>query len=106
MLSVDPWQVVADPTRREILRLVWRDERRAGEIAAHFDVTFGAISQHLTVLRKAGYVRSRRDGSFHYYRADHERLGPLAPALEQMWRLTLDRLAEAVEADGEEASDG
>lgn len=103
---MDPWQVVADPTRREILRLVWDDERPAGEIAAQFDVTFGAISQHLAVLREAGYVRARREGSFHYYRADRNQLGPLAPALEDMWKLTLERLAEAVETDAEEEQDG
>jgi DNA-binding transcriptional ArsR family regulator len=104
---VDPWQIVAEPTRREILRLVWDVERPAGEIAAHFEVTFGAISQHLAILREAGYVRARRDGSFHLYRADRESLGPLAPALEEMWRLTLSRLAEAAEDDGgSEGPDG
>lgn len=103
---MDPWQVVAEPTRREILRLVWDTERPAGEIAAHFDVTFGAISQHLAVLRDAGYVRARRQGSFHFYRADQERLGPLAPALENMWQLTLGRLAEAVEAREQEDDRG
>jgi DNA-binding transcriptional ArsR family regulator len=96
---MDPLQVVAEPTRREILRLVWHDERPAGEIAAHFDLTFGAVSQHLAVLREAGFVRSRREGSYRYYRADRERLGPLAPTLEAMWQLTLDGLAEAIEAD-------
>ncbi|MGH3442614.1 MAG: ArsR/SmtB family transcription factor [Nitriliruptorales bacterium] len=99
---MDPWQVVAEPTRREILRLVWDEERPAGEIAAHFDVTFGAVSQHLAVLRDAGYVRVRREGTHHFYRADRDGLGPLAEALEGMWAVTLDRLAEAVEADGEE----
>lgn len=103
---MDPWQVVAEPTRREILRLVWDAERPAGEIAAHFDVTFGAISQHLAVLRDAGYVRARRQGSFHFYRADRERLGPLAPALENMWQLTLGRLADAVEAREQEDDRG
>lgn len=98
---MDPWQVVAEPTRREILRLVWDDERPAGEIAAHFDVTFGAVSQHLAVLREAGYVRVRREGNHHYYRADRDGLGPFADALESMWALTLDRLAEAVEEDEE-----
>lgn len=99
--------MLAEPTRREILRLVWRQERPAGEIAAHFDATFGAVSQHLAVLREAGYVRTRRDGSFRYYRADPDRLGPLAPALEAMWQGTLEQLARAVERDmSEEQHDG
>lgn len=99
---------MAEPTRREILRLVWDVERPAGEIASHFDVTFGAISQHLAVLRQAGYVRARREGSFHLYRADRDRLGPFAAALEDMWRLTLGGLAGAVEAgdDDEEGGGG
>jgi DNA-binding transcriptional ArsR family regulator len=71
----------------------------AGEIAGRFDVTFGAVSQHLGVLRNAGFVTSRRDGNRRLYRADRARLGPLANALEAIWTETLDRLADAVEAD-------
>jgi DNA-binding transcriptional ArsR family regulator len=99
MLRMDAFQLVSQPQRREILRLVWDRELSAGEIAGRFDVTFGAISQHLRLLRDAGFVRARRDGNHRLYRADRERLGPLAVALEAMWSDTLDRLAAAVEAD-------
>lgn len=104
---MDAAQVILEPRRREILRLVWDRELSSGEIAARFDVTFGAVSQHLGVLRDAGFVRVRRDGNRRYYRADRDRLGPLAVALEAMWSATLDRLAEAVETDagGDEAGD-
>jgi DNA-binding transcriptional ArsR family regulator len=95
---VDALQVVAEPHRREILRLVWDDELSSGDIASRFDVTFGAVSQHLAVLRQAGFVRVRTAGNQRFYRADRERLGPLALMLESMWAATLDRLAQAVEA--------
>ena len=96
---MDALQVVSEPRRREILRLVWDKELSAGEIAGQFDVTFGAVSQHLGILREAGFVRARREGNRRLYRADLEGLGPLAFALEAMWTVTLDRLAEAVESD-------
>ena len=96
---MDALQVVSEPRRREILRLIWTDELSAGDIAGRFDVTFGAVSQHLGVLRDAGFVQLRRDGNRRLYRADRERLGPLAQALEAMWTDTLDRLADAVESD-------
>jgi DNA-binding transcriptional ArsR family regulator len=98
---MDAVQVVSEPHRREILRLVWTDELAAGDIAARFDLTFGAISQHLGVLRDAGFVRMRRAGNQRFYRADRERLGPLAKALEAMWSDALDRLAEAVEDEAQ-----
>ena len=96
---MDALQVVSEPRRREILRLIWHRELSAGEIARRFEVTFGAVSQHLAVLRAAGFVRARRDGNRRLYQADRERLGPLAIALEAMWSETLDRLADAVESD-------
>jgi DNA-binding transcriptional ArsR family regulator len=102
---VDAWEIVAEPKRREILRLIWDDELPVGTIAAHFDVTFGAVSQHLAVLRDAGYVTVRRAGNHRFYRTDKDRLGPLRPALEMMWRQTLDDLADAVEADHPERED-
>src|SRR4051795_1050010 len=99
MRRVDALQIVSEPRRREILRLVWDSELSAGEIAGRFDVTFGAVSQHLAVLRDAGFVRTRRAGNFRYYRADRQRLGPLGQALEAMWADVLDRLADSVEAE-------
>src|SRR5947207_8478906 len=96
---MDALQVVAEPRRREILRLVWDRELSSGEIAGQFDVTFGAVSQHLAVLRDAGFVHVRAAGNHRYYRADREALRPLAPVLEAMWAASLDRLATAVESD-------
>jgi len=103
MATMDALQVIGEPRRREILRLVWDRERTAGEIAAQFDVTFGAVSQHLRVLRNAGFVNVRRSGNQRFYRTDRRALGPLAKALEAMWASSLDRLAEAVEADPDPA---
>jgi DNA-binding transcriptional ArsR family regulator len=101
---VDTVKVIAEPRRREILRLCWRAERSAGELADAFDVTFGAVSQHLKVLRDAGLVSVRRDGTRRFYLANRGALGPLAAYLEQQWAGQLDRLAElaeAVESDSE-----
>ena len=95
--QLDIFQIVAEPRRREILRLVWSEERSAGDIASQFDVTFGAVSQHLRVLADAKLVRMRRDGRRRLYRANRGALGPLGRQLVTYWgeRLTtLQRLAE------------
>jgi DNA-binding transcriptional ArsR family regulator len=94
---VDALQVVAEPRRREILRLVWKRELPAGEIAQHFDVSFPAVSQHLGVLRDAGLVSVRREGRARLYAADRKALGPLRPMLEKMWSEKLDRLVALIE---------
>src|SRR4051812_33511047 len=96
---MDALQIVGDPRRREILRLVWDRELAAGDIAGRMPVTFGAVSQHLGVLREAGFVRVRVAGNRRFYRADRAALGPLALALESMWSDALGRLASAVEAE-------
>ena len=81
------------PRRREILRLVWDAERSAGEIRERFpDVSFGAVSQHLGKLSRAGLVTRRREGRRVYYRADPTALGPLASWLESQWDDALYRL--------------
>jgi DNA-binding transcriptional ArsR family regulator len=98
-------RVIAEPRRREILRLVWDAERPAGEIAEHFDITFGAISQHLGVLRAAGFVVVRKDGTRRFYRANREALRPFATVLIQMWASRLDELAELAEL-AERAEEG
>jgi DNA-binding transcriptional ArsR family regulator len=95
---VDLVKVIAEPRRRDLLRLCWHREVSAGELAASFQVTFGAISQHLKVLRDAGLVTVRQEGTRRFYRADRAALGPLAEYLESMWRAKLDSLASLAEA--------
>ena len=97
---MDALQVVAEPRRREILRLVWDQELTAGDIAGRFDVSFPAVSQHLGVLRDAGFVSVRREGRTRRYRADRKALGPLRPMLERMWNEKLDRLTALIEEEG------
>jgi DNA-binding transcriptional ArsR family regulator len=97
-------RAVASPRRREILRLVWARELTSGDIAAHFDVTWPAISQNLRVLEGAGLVRTRRKGTARLYRADRARLGPLKSVLRKMWETDLDRLARLAEAEERKGS--
>jgi DNA-binding transcriptional ArsR family regulator len=92
-----PLRAIADPHRREILRLVWDAELPAGEIAAHFDVTRPAISQHLRVLKDAGLVAERRAGTRRYYRARIDALSELRTYLEGFWGGRLTLLKHAVE---------
>ena len=91
---------VADPRRREILRLVRQEELPAGEIAARFpDVSRPAISQHLKVLREAGLVVERRDGTRRLYRARPEGFGALRAFLSEFWDARLDVLRHEAERD-------
>ncbi|SRR5579871_70871 len=91
---------IASPRRREILRLVWRDELSAGAIhQAMPDVTFGAVSLQLRQLEAAGLVESRGEKQFRYYRARHKALGPVARMLERMWDDALWRLKLAAELE-------
>jgi len=92
-------KAIAEPRRRQILRLVWDAERSAGEIASHFDVSRPAISQHLTVLRTAGLVTDRRDGARRLYRANRDALAELRSSLEDFWSGRLATLKEEVEAE-------
>jgi DNA-binding transcriptional ArsR family regulator len=94
---MDTLQVVAEPHRREILRLVWDRELAAGEIAANFDLTFGAVSQHLGILKEAGMVSVRKEGNRRFYKADLDDTSPLRATLEAMWESTLDRLVRVIE---------
>jgi DNA-binding transcriptional ArsR family regulator len=92
-------KAIAEPRRREILRLVWDAERPAGEIASRFDVSRPAISQHLRVLRNAGLVAERRDGARRLYRADRAAFARLRAELEAFWNERLESLKEEVEGD-------
>ncbi len=92
-------KALAEPRRREILRLVWSEELAATDVAAHFtEVTRSAISQHLGVLRKANLVIERRDGTRRLYRADHSEMAHLRNYLDQFWNDSLLRLRDVAEA--------
>jgi DNA-binding transcriptional ArsR family regulator len=92
-------KAIAAPHRLRILRLVRDDELSAGEIAAHFDVTRPAISQHLTVLKEAGLVNERRNGTRRLYRARPEGLVELRAFLDELWGERLEALKREAERE-------
>jgi DNA-binding transcriptional ArsR family regulator len=96
---VEPLQVIAAPSRMRILELVWDREMSAGEIAAEFDVSWSAVSQHLRVLREAGFVAERRAGTSRIYRTDKAALGSLRSIVEDHWRQGLGRVKDLAEAE-------
>jgi DNA-binding transcriptional ArsR family regulator len=93
-------KAIAAPRRRQILSLVRDDELSAGAIAAHFDVTRPAISQHLNVLKEAGLVNERRNGTQRLYRARPEGLAEVKQFLDEFWGARLEALK--LEAEKEE----
>jgi DNA-binding transcriptional ArsR family regulator len=98
-------QALNAPRRQEILRLVWDQERTVGDIHRAFgDLTVGAVSQHLRVLREAGLVTSRGDRQRHFYVARKDSLGPFRQWLEETWDSALYRLK--IGAELEEARRG
>lgn len=64
------FKAIADPTRREILRLLRHEELSAGEVAAHFDMSKPTMSHHFAVLKGAGLITSRREGQTIWYSLD------------------------------------
>jgi DNA-binding transcriptional ArsR family regulator len=101
----DALRALAEPRRREILRLVAHGELAAGEIAAAFDITRPAVSQHLTVLKQAGLLDERRDGTRRLYRARPEGLANVRRLLDEMWSSSLDVARRIVEAEAGTGSD-
>jgi DNA-binding transcriptional ArsR family regulator len=95
----DALRALAEPRRRAILRLVAHDELSAGEIAAAFDVTRPAVSQHLTVLKNAGLIAERRDGTRRLYRGAPAGLQAVRELLDELWASSLDVARRLVETD-------
>src|SRR6186713_1442696 len=92
-------KAIAAPHRRQILSLVRERELSAGEIAAHFDVTRPAVSQHLNVLKEAGLVSERRNGTRRLYSARPEALIELKTFLEGFWDERLEALKREAEKE-------
>jgi DNA-binding transcriptional ArsR family regulator len=94
-------KAIAAPHRRRILTLVRDDELTAGAIAAHFDVTRPAVSQHLNVLKEAGLLSERRNGTRRLYRARPQGLEELRSFLEEFWDDRLEALKSEAEKEVE-----
>lgn len=92
-------KAIVAPTRRQILALVRDGELSAGEIAAQFDVTRPAVSQHLNVLKEAGLVSERRNGTRRLYTARPEGLLELKAFLEDFWDARLGALKREAEKE-------
>jgi DNA-binding transcriptional ArsR family regulator len=100
------FEAVAQPNRREILRLLSGRELSAGEIASHFAVTQPAISQHLRVLRDVGLVSERREGQKRMLSVRAEGLAELHEFLAVVLPGRLDRLREVAEREERAERDG
>jgi DNA-binding transcriptional ArsR family regulator len=92
-------RAIAEPRRRAILRLIQDRELSSGEIAAQFEVTRPAISQHLKILVGAGLATMRRNGTRRLYRARPEGLAEVREFLDEFWADRLQRLKAAAEAE-------
>src|SRR6516225_7424644 len=92
-------KALAEPRRRRILMLVRDGELSAGEIASHFEISRPAVSQHLTVLREAGLVNERRNGTKRLYRARPEGLAEIKAFLEGFWDARLGALKREAESE-------
>jgi DNA-binding transcriptional ArsR family regulator len=90
-------RALADPHRRQILRLVQHAELPAGQIAATFTLTQQAVSQHIGVLKQAGLLTERREGTRRLYALYPESLEPVRELLSEFWPDALSRLKKAVE---------
>jgi DNA-binding transcriptional ArsR family regulator len=93
------FEAIAQPKRREILRLLAAGELSAGEVASHFAVTQPAISQHLKVLKEAGLITERRDAQRRLFSVRPEGLADLHGFLAEVLPSSLERLKQAAEQE-------
>ncbi len=88
------------PTRRAVLELLRAGPRAVIDIASQLPVSRPAVSQHLRVLKGAGLVTERRDGTRHLYRIDAQGLATLRTYLESFWDDALAAFKEAADQEG------
>ena len=89
---------LADPTRRTIFERLARGPRAVNELASGLPVSRPAVSQHLKVLKSAGLVTDRAEGTRRVYQIDPAGLGPIRAWLDQFWEGTLQAFQAAAEA--------
>ena len=95
-------QALGDPTRRSVLEQLRDGPRAVGEIAARLPVSRPAVSQHLRVLKEAGLVTERQNGTRRLYRVDPDGLAGLRAYLEGFWEEALASFKAAAETEESE----
>jgi DNA-binding transcriptional ArsR family regulator len=93
------FRALADPTRRRIIELVALSGMTAGDIASHFETTRPAVSQHLTVLRRAGLVSERREGRTRVYQTNPGTVDDVVQHLQSFWSGRLQELKRQAERE-------
>ena len=96
---IDPFRALADPRRRSMLAALWPWERSVGSLVDQFGVSQPIMSQQLAILREAGLVSVRVDGSRRLYRAQPDRLTEVRDYVAAFWDERLDRLIAAARDD-------
>ena len=97
MAYQDPMDALGDRTRRRIFELLRNGPLAVGEIADELPVSRPAVSQHLRVLREAGLVTERRNGTRRIYRVDPGGVGELRDYFDAFWNEALAAFKEAAE---------
>lgn len=98
----DVLDALGDPTRRAIFELVAESPRAVGELARELPVSRPAVSQHLRVLKDAGLVVDRPDGTRRIYHVNPEGVGALRAYLDRFWDEALAAFAAAIGQSDEE----
>jgi DNA-binding transcriptional ArsR family regulator len=99
-------KALAEPHRRIILTLVAGEPRPVGDIADHLDITPQAVSRHLKVLREAGLVDERREGTRHLFVVNPAGFSAVQEFLAAFWTEHLARLGSALADPGKPAAGG
>jgi DNA-binding transcriptional ArsR family regulator len=94
------FRALAEPRRRQILRLVRDQPLSVNEIAEHFEISQQAVSQHLQVLKEAGLVAVRREAQRRLYAVRPEGLESVEEFLNELWPASLARLKRTIEGNG------
>jgi len=92
---------LSDPTRRMVFERILAAPRPVAAIAEGLPVSRPAVSQHLKVLKEAGLVTERRNGTQRLYAANPQALGELRAAIEAMWHEALGGIAAAIDGEPE-----
>jgi DNA-binding transcriptional ArsR family regulator len=102
MAYAEALAALADPTRRSVFENLRAGPRSVGDLAGGLPVSRPAVSQHLRILKDAGLVRERREGTRNFYSVDGDGLADLREYFEGFWDEALAAFKAAAEQEGDE----